>query len=1300
MDSDLVGMDSNNWRSTQGGEPAVDTGDWRSQLPPDSRQRIVNKIMDTLKRHLPFHGPDGLQELKKIAIRFEEKIYSAAISQTDYLRKISLKMLTMETKSQNSMVNPAQPTSAISNNKNPQDPGSHSMQSQAGNQGQQMPMPMGNNQVQARQQLISQNIQNNIAPGGVQQGSSGLTSGMTSINGLPSTNMPNVASQNPNIQNMQNMSGVQQNLVGNTMGQGISSNMMVNSQQRQMQGAGRQQIMPQQAQQQQQQQQQSQNYLYQQQLQQQLMKPKYQGNLSHSSMQSHVQQQQSQQQPNIMQSSSQQQVMQPSTIQSGSLSGLQQNQQISVQQPTQTGLQQNSQAVFRQQQQQNSMIHQQQQTGQPMQQHQLIGQQSNANNMQQQLTGPQNNISDMQQQQQQQRMLSQQNNLPNMQSQQQLMSQTNNLSNVHHQSMGSLNNVVGLPQQSLVTQPGSSNLQTNQHSLPIMQQPKIPLQQQSQQGNTTLLPNLGGQTSQQQTSSQQSMAQIQSQTGQLQQQLGMQQQSSSVQRDMQQRHQTSGPLLQQQNMIDQQKQIFQSQRAVSEASSTSLDSTVQTGTANSGDWQEEIFQKVKSLKETYLPELAEMYQKISFKLQQHDPQPQQPKNEQAERLKIFKTMLERIISVLQITKNNISLSYRDKLPSYEKQIINFLNSNRPRKQGPIMPQGQQLGQSQMQSMQQQHSQMQPHENQMNTQQLQQMSMQNPITAMTGLQQNPMPPSLTGIQNSLQPSSNDSGQGNHLNNMQQPVSVGSLQQNPMSVVPQQVNMNNVLQQNLSSVVQSNASGLPSQHIKQEQNMLQNQQPMKQQQQRQIQQQLMQRQLYQQQQQQTQQMKQQQTAQLQPHQISQLHQMSDMSDLKIRQQLANKQQQRSQLHQQVKSTTNSFPISSPQLLPTASSPQLFQNPSPQIDQQNMLSSLTKTGTPLQSINSPYIIPSPPTPLVPSPMPGESEKVVITNIGHPTALSSQSLAIGTPGISASPLLESTSPENHVNPFAVASGKSSITELPMDRLLRVVKSMSPSALSDSVRDIGSIVGMFDRIAGSAPGNGSRAAVGEDLAAMTKCRLQARNFAMQDGANGMRRMKRYTTANFVTGSENSDAESTATSGVKWPRLAANHSLLEEIRKINERLIETVVDISDDEEVDPIASAAAAAEGGEGTIVKCSYAAVALSPTFKAHYASAKMSQIQPLRLLVPNNYPNCSPIFMDKFPTEPSKESEDLSAKTKSRFSISLRTLSQPMSLGEIAKMWDVCARAVILEYAQQNGGGSFSSKYGSWDNCFSTVE
>lgn len=102
------------------------------------------------------------------------------------------------------------------------------------------------------------------------------------------------------------------------------------------------------------------------------------------------------------------------------------------------------------------------------------------------------------------------------------------------------------------------------------------------------------------------------------------------------------------------------------------------------------------------------------------------------------------------------------------------------------------------------------------------------------------------------------------------------------------------------------------------------------------------------------------------------------------------------------------------------------------------------------------------------------------------------------------------------------------------------------SVDDISSVVSMVDRIAGSAPGNGSRAAVGEDLVAMTKCRLQARNFFTQDGPTGTKKMRRSTSAmpsnvvssvgsvndsmRHLNGSDAFELESTATSSIKRPR--------------------------------------------------------------------------------------------------------------------------------------------------------------------------
>ena len=88
--------------------------------------------MDTLKRHLLVFGQGGLHELRKITVKFEEKIYATATSQSDYLRKISLKMLTMEIKSQTAMLSNLS-SNSVGNSENPPDPASHSMQPQVRN---------------------------------------------------------------------------------------------------------------------------------------------------------------------------------------------------------------------------------------------------------------------------------------------------------------------------------------------------------------------------------------------------------------------------------------------------------------------------------------------------------------------------------------------------------------------------------------------------------------------------------------------------------------------------------------------------------------------------------------------------------------------------------------------------------------------------------------------------------------------------------------------------------------------------------------------------------------------------------------------------------------------------------------------------------------------------------------------------------------------------------------------------------------------------------------------------------------
>ncbi|RZC52888.1 hypothetical protein C5167_021329 [Papaver somniferum] len=880
------------------------------------------------------------------------------------------------------------------------------MQSQVRNLGQsQIPLA---SESQARQQLLSHNIRNNFGNSGI-QGPVALSSALPSGANLTQSLTPNAVNQGSNMH-----SGMAQNSSGNLVGQGcLASNMFANST-RQMQGYQ----FPQQTGSQQQQSQSSQKILYQQQH---LLKQKQQqqhllGNVPSSIMQSRMQEQPQQQQQNPKQStklqSAQQphmqiglqpsqsalQQTQPSMMQSSS--GLQQNPQSAVVQTTPNVRQQYPHSVLRKPQQQAQRSRHQQAPVLHQRQHLVLP-------SQQQIDVPnlpsqqQNNVSDMQQQQQQQK--------------QGLLKHQNNIANMQQHLLG--NNI---PLQQQLGQQSNTSGSQKQHQQP-MQRGNMQKQQNAHVSTNWL--QIQEQHAQSQPALQQLMSQPPSQTTQMHQQLGLQQQPYSLQTDMQQKIQTStGSMLNHQSLLDQ-KQVFHSQSPPPEDSSgmedllsnglssaffhlAAIDAAI---TGNVADVQEEVYQKIKFMREKYIPDLCHMHQKISQKCQQHDSLPQPPKSEQLGRLKAFKNSLEKIMGFLNLPK----------IPGDPEKQTSGVSS-----------------------------------------------------------------------------------------------------------------------------QSNAGNIG--HV---------------------------------------------------HDIAYLGQV------------------------------------------------------------------------------------------------------------------QSPAIGTPGISPSPLIEEFTGPNGNQVTSSTITKPSVTEQPIERLLKAVNSISPKAFSASVSDIGSVISMIDRIAGSAPGNGSKAAVGEDLVAMAKCRIQARNLIQQDGSSARKKMRRHTVAvplkamssagsmndNFkqLVSMELSDIESTGTTRMKRSRDEANHVLLEEIGKINQRLIDTVVDISD-EDVHPIASAGAA----EGTILKCSYNAVALSRNLKALYASAQMTPIQPLRLLVPTNYPNCSPILLDRFPVELSKEHEDLSTKVKSRFSRSLRSISQPMSLHDMVKTWDVCVRAVISDCACQRGGGSFSSRCGAWENCPTAID
>ncbi|CAN7023676.1 unnamed protein product [Brassica oleracea var. botrytis] len=272
---------------------------------------------------------------------------------------------------------------------------------------------------------------------------------------------------------------------------------------------------------------------------------------------------------------------------------------------------------------------------------------------------------------------------------------------------------------------------------------------------------------------------------------------------------------------------------------------------------------------------------------------------------------------------------------------------------------------------------------------------------------------------------------------------------------------------------------------------------------------------------------------------------------------------------------------------------------------------------------------------------------------------------------------PEDENNTMSTAAQEhlppEPITERPIDRLIKAFQSGSPESLAQSVSEMSSVISLSDMIAGLVHTiGGSIARLGEDLSVRTRFRVQ------QGDTHPTKRFKRSVTA---------------ISSSKVNKIEPSYALLQEIIEINERLVETVVSICN-EDVFP-------SEVTSGTVVvTCAYVPVALSATFKALYNSGHLvslsklilSQIQPLRLLVRENYPY-SPTILEKviFDTASVHKYEDLSARARSRFSLSMK---EAMSLKEIAKVWDECGRATMLEYAEGHGGGTFSSKYGRWES------
>ncbi|KAL6988096.1 hypothetical protein U1Q18_013840 [Sarracenia purpurea var. burkii] len=861
------------------------------------------------------------------------------------------------------------------------------------------------------------------------------------------------------------------------------------------------------------------------------------------------------------------------------------------------------------------------------------------------------------------------------------------------QSLEQQSNVFGLQQQqqqqSIVAQSDMLKMQPNQHALHILQQPEVAAPRQNVQQASQLM--------------------------QLRQLLGLQKQSNSLQETMQKRCQIPVSLLNPNDIIDQQNQLEQSQRLLPLTSSASADSTCQIEFQKYSDWHDQAYHELESMREMYLPEVIMLY-KRACKLSL-----QPPSIDLATKCEKTRIFIEKTMKFLQMTRADIVHWTLDKFYHHLKLIKCYLRSVRSK--NPV---------SAEQCGQQQDS---PGSQSQKPQPQQQINMErefHPANAGSTSAHGGPPQLSTRLRipnsqaNKINFVHNGSSSGSEPKNAPSTLQHGSIHQYTMSRMQQtnlisslhNVSLNGREQRNaadlllhdgvrsshpntLSTLQHTNFSHmttvnaldpttrtLPSNSTTPFLSL--KQQPKHQMMQAQI-------------------LKQPQQQPLIEQKKKQMfmQNMFDINEAKVGQiEFCSGMLQEPHLM--------SVHMNSPQsLLPSTNfnseSPQISQHSSSHIDQKN-LSPLSKAAA------SQLIIPSPSTPLTPSSLPMDPERNSSSTSRHSVeenteyhqtpvgvaqaTIENQSVAIGTPEILASPL-----PEEFTNP---EDGQQTRAKEPsLKCLLEVVESISPGALSASVRDINSVINMIDRIARTTPTSESRVATGDDLAADTSHYLQGRNFSLHCRSTSSKWMKydtSTTSLDFLSSPLNESdgleqsrcqttVETTATSRIKRPRTDFNYALLEEIKEINLELVETVIDV--------VLNYTEDTGFGEGTIVRCSSGAVGLSGNLKLQSASLRMLPIDPVRFLVPADYPNSSPILLNAWPSGRSEagELETPSEKAKSRFSLSLRKLPQPVSLGVMARTWEFCVHTVLSEFFQSMGGGSFSSTYGTWENCITAA-
>lgn len=773
--------------------------------------------------------------------------------------------------------------------------------------------------------------------------------------------------------------------------------------------------------------------------------------------------------------------------------------------------------------------------------------------------------------------------------------------------------------------------------------------------------------------------------------------------------------------------VEQKRKHIQLLSGTSTSPALLTAQSDTLDLIEEIHRKIKKMREIYYTDLLENLRKIVIKLNQLDALPPHQKQPDHRRKLIeSKDFVQLALSYLGIPKQSIQAQLKERLTVMEKQIRAYLELRPDKSNTPLQTSRHPGGNVEL-ARQHQPSGVSMAQIDHHANQAPQMNLRGSSISAAEVAASTLLPS--GVQLGIPKASGlhlVSAQGGSLNSLhRQPVGfshqvgIGSIQNTTCGIHDKNTNRQS---HSYVNPFQASASALPPipypvQLQKQEERrqLIQSQlvkQPLpyyrshltqqsNRQQQRQLQQQMFSE------------LGQQQAINLLGHRLQLLHQMmTEAKVLKTKQDFGDCQKQSSTVQQnhalQLKGV-DWVHVSSPQKL-QASSLQISQ-PSLGNDWIKLLPALPDERISSQPVDSLVIMKSASIPSV-SVEPEQQQLCGMlspSNAGHNgqqqttrASIQPEVHALGTPAMSASSMTVEYAGSDS-DQVKETTENSSKREHPTETLINAVQSAAPGVLDSSIKDIRSVVDL-DILPSSAPGNGPKSAVADNLVEWTKGFVSAENYEAEVGSSRKKIRRDTSSIPFIdvpltcgtNGSSNQDdgldayeLEFAAPSTGQCQANVVTSLVLKEIEEINKRLIDTVASVSE-EEVDRIAAQAVV-----GKVVSLAFNAVSISPNLISKLASQHMTPIMSLRLLVPLDYPKSSPVLLDKLPDEQSKESGDLLSKAMSKFNKSLHLVSQPISLVKMAKLWDASIRELMLEYAHQYGGGTFSSRVASWQTC-----